>query len=279
LKLSRRKIEGDMEMRRAVDTVIKQVGDGPPRVLLVTAATVERDTLLRLFRQVVHSAPVYDFRKRRTYLRLGQIGGVEVITVQCEMGTVGPGASLDTVADAIDDLNPSAVIMVGIAFGIDEKKQNIGEMIVSKQVQSYEQAKVGTRRSDGSLVIQLRGDRVTASTRLLGRLRLAQVEWTGKKVRFGVMLTGEKLVDNVDFRGGLKALSDQIEGGEMEGGGLYTAAVGRKVDWIIVKAICDWADGHKSRNKDRRQASAAEQAVSFVLLALRQGGFLTMHEA
>jgi nucleoside phosphorylase len=51
------------------------------------------------------------------------------------------------------------------------------------------------------------------------------------------------------------------------------------VDWIIVKAICDWADGHKSRNKDRRQASAAEQAVSFVLLALRQGGFLTMHEA
>jgi nucleoside phosphorylase len=265
-----------MDMRRAVDTVVKEIGDGPPRVLLVTAATIERDTLLRLFRQTVHSEPVYDFKKRRSYVRLGHLGGVEVVTVQCEMGSVGPGASLETIADAIDDFNPTAVIMVGIAFGVDEKKQEIGEIIVSRQVQSYEQARIGTSGLDGALVVEPRGDRVTASTVLLGRLRLAQAEWTGKKVRFGVMLTGEKLVDNVDYRDSLKTLSDQIEGGEMEGGGLYTAASGRKVDWIIVKAICDWADGNKGRNKARRQALAAEQAVSFVLLALRQGGFVTM---
>jgi len=90
------------------------------------------------------------------------------------------------------------------------------------------------------------------------------------------MLSGEKLIDNVDYRDRLRSLGDQIEGGEMEGAGLYSAAAERKVEWIIVKAICDWADGNKRRNKTRRQTIAAEQAVGFVLHALQQGGFASI---
>jgi nucleoside phosphorylase len=40
------------------------------------------------------------------------------------------------------------------------------------------------------------------------------------------------------------------------------------VDWILVKAICDWADGSKN---DSAQVLAANNAANFVLYALLLG--------
>ena len=68
-------------------------------------------------------------------------------------------------------------------------------------------------------------------------------------VDFGLLLSGEKLVDNHDYREQLKRLAPEATGGEMEGAGLYVARQDAKVDWIVIKAICDRADGHKKRNR------------------------------
>lgn len=56
----------------------------------------------------------------------------------------------------------------------------------------------------------------------------------------------------------------------MEGAGLYVACQNSKVDWILVKAICDWADGQKAKDEDARQQLAADNAAAFVLHALQQ---------
>ncbi|MCP4369103.1 MAG: AAA family ATPase, partial [Deltaproteobacteria bacterium] len=56
-------------------------------------------------------------------------------------------------------------------------------------------------------------------------------------------------------------------GGEMEGAGVYAACQDKKVDWILVKAICDWAN-EKGEDKAARQQKAATNAVAFVLHAL-----------
>jgi nucleoside phosphorylase len=66
----------------------------------------------------------------------------------------------------------------------------------------------------------------------------------------------------------LKALEPEAIGGEMEGAGLYAACYRAHVDWIIVKAICYWADGKKDLNKDKQQQLAAENAAKFVLFSL-----------
>jgi WD40 repeat protein len=60
----------------------------------------------------------------------------------------------------------------------------------------------------------------------------------------------------------------------MEGTGLYSSASRRKVDWIVVKAICDWADENKQHEKTSRQKLASENAILFTLHVLRQGGFV-----
>ena len=192
--------------------------------------------------------------------------------VQCEMGSASPGAALVTVTDAVRDLDPNAVVMVGIAFGVDSSSSRIGDILVSKQLCLYEPQRVGTGQS-GAPQVTPRGDRVTASTVLLGRLRAATASWTGSPVRFGLLLSGEKLVDQVEGRDAILADYPEALGGEMEAAGLYAACAEADVDWVVVKAICDWADGKKQLNKEQRQKTAADNAARFVLHAIAQGGF------
>lgn len=104
---------------------------------------------------------------------------------------------------------------MGIAFGIDETKQAIGDVLVSKQIQDYALERVN---DDGT--VTPRGDKPSCSDNLLNRLH--QVDAVEKrrgnnwpKVRFGLVLSGPKLIDNLDYRNSLKTLHTEAIGGEM----------------------------------------------------------------
>ena len=73
------------------------------------------------------------------------------------------------------------------------------------------------------------------------------------------MLSGEKLIDNSKFKSVLLRQYPNAIGGEMEGTGLWAAAERARKPWIIVKGVCDWADGQKN---DSYQTMAAAAAVS-----------------
>lgn len=243
----------------------------PVDVLLVTVTDVEARTVYGLVKQKFNREPQARYIGPKTYYDLGTIGGARTFMVRSEMGASGPSGSLATVTEAISELSPSAVIMVGIAFGVDPDKQGIGDVLVSKQLMEYDLQRVGTD-AEGKLDLIPRGDRVQASPRLLDRFRDGELTWDGAKVRFGLILSGQKLVDNVDFREQLRKFERETIGGEMEGAGLYAAADLKKVDWILAKAICDWADGKKSEDKKQRQQLAAQNAAEFVFHILERGG-------
>ena len=154
-----------------------------------------------------------------------------------------------------------------IAFGINEEKQAIGDILVTEQLRLYDLQRMGTQEEEQPNII-LRGDKTHASPWLINLFKSTDLRWDGAKVRFGVVLTGEKLVDNVDFRNQLQSFEPEAIGGEMEGAGLYVACQDRKVDWILVKAICDWADGHKAQDKDARQETAAQNAATLTIILI-----------
>lgn len=239
-------------------------------ILLVTVTKVESLAVLEAFSKHTGQKARLVSRGEKAYHDLGVVNGAHVWLVLSEMGAGGLGGAQQTATKAIEAIKPSAVIMVGIAFGVDEKKQAIGDILVSENLRLYDLQRVGTE--DGKLQIILRGDRPHGSPWLLDAFKNADLHWHGAKVRFGCVLTGEKLVDNLDFRDQLRAFEPEAIGGEMEGAGLYTACQDAKVDWLLVKAICDWADGHKNRNKKKRQALAARNAAEFVLHTLRTVG-------
>lgn len=234
-------------------------------VLLVTVTKVESKAVLEAFcaaGQKERPEQIDD----RTYFDLGTVNGARVWMTQTQMGSSGLGASQQAIEKGIAALSPAAVIMVGIAFGVNEAKQKIGDVLVTKQLRPYDLQRVGTH--EGQPRIVLRGDKPPASPWLVNQLETAELSWEGATVRFGVVLTGEKLVDNLDYRDQLHSFETEAIGGEMEGTGLYVACHDKKVDWILVKAICDWADGNKAQDKEGRQALAAKNATSFVLYAL-----------
>jgi nucleoside phosphorylase len=244
---------------------------GEVDVLLVTVAKVEAQAVLSTVKEElgrdVRSLYVGD----QTYYDLGEIGGARALMLRSEMGVSGPSGAISSILDAITDLSPSAVIMVGIAFGVDQGAQRIGDVLVSRQISYYEPQRVGTD-ANGKPAEKARGDRVSAAPRLLDRFRDGELRWTQSNVRVGLILSGEKLVDNLDFRSRLLQVEPEAIGGEMEGAGLYSAAYRKKVDWIVVKAICDWADGKKSDNKERNQQIAAQNAAAFTIFVMEQGG-------
>ena len=239
--------------------------DVPPAdVLIVTATKIESKAVLDIFAEMTGQPARIVTKNHRTYRDLGAVGDTRVFLALTEMGSGGLGASQQAVQKGIEALRPGAVLLVGIAFGVDAEKQRIGDILVSQQLQLYDLQRIGKDH------IVLRGDKPHASPRLINYFRQADLDWNDAKVEFGLILSGEKLVDNLDYREQLKQFGPEALGGEMEGAGLYVACQDAQVDWIVVKAICDWADGYKKRNKTARQRLAAGNAAAFVAHALQQ---------
>jgi nucleoside phosphorylase len=153
---------------------------------------------------------------------------------------------------------------------MDETRQQIGDVLVSTQVQDYE---LGRLNNDGT--ITLRGDRPRASDAICNRLRQTHAIQARQQgwptVRFGLLLSGQKLVDNLSCRNSLKTLFPEAIGGEMEATGLYASATTAKVDWIVVKAICDWGHEKKEHDPDEAQKLAATNATRVLKSALDVG--------
>ncbi|HEY6764916.1 MAG TPA: hypothetical protein VI386_09095 [Candidatus Sulfotelmatobacter sp.] len=176
-------------------------------VLIVVATTVELEAVLSTF------SPGRDVRPTqiagRWYFDLGRINGTQapwwtritgprVVVTLSEMGTATIGGSLPTVLEGIRDFQPKAVIGVGIAFGMDEGDQVIGDVLVSTQLFMYEPSKVGTD-PEGPVIFH-RGDISHAPRRLITLMRVADLGWKPARVQFGLFVTGEKLIDNREFR-------------------------------------------------------------------------------
>lgn len=242
-------------------------------VLIVTVTRVETLAVLAVFEAATGQKAVAVSIRQRVYRDLGMIHGARIFLALSEMGAGGLGASLQAVSKGIEALRPAAVVMVGIAFGADEQKQSLGDILVSQRLLLYEMQRVGADK------LVPRGDRPHASPWLVDFLKSADLDWRGAKVRFGLVFTGEKLVDDIDYRKQLVGLEPEAIGGEMEGAGLYVACQEARVDWVLVKAICDWADGNKAQDKDARQQRAADNAASFVLHALQHAPLLTPQHA
>jgi nucleoside phosphorylase len=239
-------------------------------VLFVTATTPETVAMLEAFGFAQGTSPPRRTIGSLVYYDLGEHGGATVWLVRTtSTGTIGPGGSTLTVLQGIDALDPYWVVMVGIAFGVDETQQSIGDVLVASRLQTYELQRVGTT-NEGRLVLGNRNVNVPPSQALLARLMSAELD-VALTVSHGVMLTGEKLVDNLDFRASLLVLAQEAVGGEMEAAGVWASAELRKRDWGIVKAICDWGDGKKGDDKAARQATAAVNSAAFVAHAARQG--------
>lgn len=216
-------------------------------ILFVTANENEKEAFeKRFFRMGVKHVMGKEYY-------LGRFGNYESAYIHIEEQGVTNAAATPLVGEVIRKERPLAVVMVGIAFGIDESKQKLGDILVSQYILPYDDEKVLETSS------KYKEPPVRAGFNLLNAFRDSK-DWIGRPYAFsesniiiGAILTGSKLVNNYDFR--RKLLTDFSEyspiGGEMEANGIYNECRKFSVpEWIIIKGICDW--GYKKDNPKKK---------------------------
>ncbi len=227
-------------------------------VVLLTTTEVERQALYEALKPFPGRAGLIEGALHNNTYRLGQFGRYVVAHVQSTMGSQARDGSMLTVRDAISEISPKAVVIIGIAFGLRPEKQRLGDVIIAETVVPYELQRVGEKTVH-------RGQPLACGPILSERFRTRREDWSlarGEdvvRVFQGPLLSGEKLTDNHAFRDALTEAFPTAHAGEMEGAGAYAVTERMGVEVILVKAICDWADGTKS---DRAQPFAARAAVS-----------------
>src|SRR5262245_54073570 len=164
--------------------------------------------------------------------------------------------------------------MVGIAFGVDREKQQVGDVLVSKSVIPYEIKRVETQKLISRNPIPPSGSTLLNRFSNGHNWRHTLPKAQRARVFPAHILSGESLIDNEAYRKKLLSRFPLAEGGEMEGAGVFCAAHDKGVQWILVKAICDFADGRKNRNKASNQRIAAEASASLCSHVFSQLGNL-----
>jgi nucleoside phosphorylase len=207
----------------------------------------------------------------QTY-RIGTLGRYSVAHTRCSMGSSETQASALSAAEVIRKLKPKAMIVVGISFGFDCKNHRLGDVIVAEEVFPY-----GPRRVNDDGSITPRGKRKDCDRRLVQAFTDWIPDWhltrgcKAVEVHCGTVASGDVLVDNLPLRNELQNLCQDAIAGEMEATGFSAASKRWPTPFILVKSICDWADGDKDK---RAQPFAAHTAASYVCHVLSMPGVL-----
>ena len=239
---------------------IKAVKDNfRPKIAIVCAVEIELKYILKELEPSDGNQKIIKVVDGTETYYLGKFGFHTAVVTMCTMGTQGASGSILSIDSLIRLFDPTVITMVGIAFGIDKEKHLPGDVLVASSIIPYENQKL----SNGT--INYRNPIPVSSPALLNRIRNA-FEWQFKlpngtivSKHIGPMLSGEKLVNDVKFKKQLTSEYPNAIGGEMESSGVWSSATKHNKQWIVLKSVCDWADGDKN---DDYQALAAATSVS-----------------
>lgn len=244
-------------------------------ILIITATNVETEMLHQKMSPVCEDGILEIVNGDKVYYA-GALGDYNIVHCQCmSMGSQAKDSSILTTTNALMDWpNIKCVIMVGIAFGLyeseGEKPQHYADILVSEEIVPYENQR---QNPDGS--VEYRGLSCKADKHLVDAFILSSAKWQrenllGENTRIEIcsMLSGEKLIDNLEERNKLKQAFPSCRGGEMEGIGIASVCEKYSKPWIVLKGICDFADGNKRDGKKEKQRDAAGAAVEACMSAL-----------
>lgn len=198
--------------------------------------------------------------------------GPRAIAVKTEMGPLSYGGSASRALHYQAETQATALISVGMAFGIDSTRQRIGDVLISTMVLPYDNKDVRAAQG-GHKYDYSRVKAFPAKQSLLTLLRRAADTDTWRtKVHFGALLSGASRIFEASYRDtlakGCKRKGEPVIGGEMEGVGLLSVSPREAPTWIIAKGICDFADEHRDCTISTSRPLACTNAAVLVLDAI-----------
>lgn len=190
----------------------------------------------------------------------------KIVHVRTSAGSYGVNSAGGILGLAIKDLSAQYVISTGICFGLKPSfkghgEQEYGDILISSEIEDYETVRQGEQ-------FEFRGEKLPAGPGLLSAARIARDQFHAKldddnefQIFEGLMLSGQKLIDDEAFISRLVQAYPKAIGGEMEGNAIASSAIHAGRQWIMIKGICDWG----MKKEDDWQALAAERACKLAV--------------
>jgi nucleoside phosphorylase len=241
-------------------------------LLLFYATTSEREQL-----GTVAKGLGLQFRRRQhhtlgRYYEIGSVGDFEVIAIRTEMGPLKYGGSASKGIFFKSGTPATAIVQVGMAFGVDPDQQQPGDVLVSSSLIPYDRKKVLAH--DGHYRFDYTEAKLQPAKASMLELFLKEVqgnEWDFK-IHVGAVLSGGTAIYCTKYRDELvrafQPCPEQIVGGEMEAAGLISVSPVDDPAWIVVKGISDFAEDTRVEGWESTRELACRNSATFVLTAL-----------
>lgn len=193
--------------------------------------------------------------------------------VCCMLNRMGNVESAIATADLLTSWRPRNVAMVGIAGGLRPNEQQIGDVVIARDLLYFEEQKI-TPTGPRKRVVG-----VPASPILLNRASSLSHNWQdlipndvllphklarAPKTWVGAVASGEKVFAAPGAAQGLLEINEKILAVEMESWGVASAALAStvKTNFLSVRGISDLADNRKN---DLAQPLAAMAAAAWFI--------------
>lgn len=217
-------------------------------VLVLTANQIEANMMVRLLSgngtQKLDTLTADD-----SIYRIGELNGIGIVHLQPQdMASFTRKGSHRAVEAALKRFKPKLVVSLGVAFGADPESQNLGDVIVSKEIFAYD---AKNKRTNGEIKLDIKSIYEMDSTLMcswmnpLSQRKFPDCENWEYNWHWGMILSGGTVLSDADEKKRLfhaaNLTGHNIIGGEMEGCGIYLAREGENIPWVVIKGICDWA--------------------------------------
>ena len=180
--------------------------------------------------------------------------GIPVVIMQTHLGKDGPYGSYNATKKALEKLPQLKYIFaVGVCGGV-RGKVDLGDVVVSTVIQDYSSFKI---KDDKWINRSPRWD-ITHKTdfhQFLSR--------EANNIRQGMVLSGNIFITDALVQKNLVEANPEAIAFEMEGNGIASACndMMRDIVYMVVKGVCDLADGNKADNWQPQAALNAAEAL------------------
>ena len=159
------------------------------------------------------------------------------------------------------------VVAVGVCFGINRKKQRLGDVVISSIICDFVCKREGATESG----IYHRGPQNSVEDKILN-IFTPPYNFPmphNNNVHIGPVISTSNLIDNAAVKERLVKERQDAIGGEMEGAAINTAVKKKEPPalCIVIKSIGDWGDG-KKKSSEKWKPYAARAAACYVKTVL-----------
>lgn len=254
------------------------------KIMIITANEIEKTSLFA-YAFELNKTPFVQIGVKNIVYTFFTFGSMVVAHVEINAGSYSNGGSSEVIKNLMWKAKPNIVILLGVAFGCDPSKTQLGDVLVGRQHFSYDKS---SKISEETLSIK-KLHIEEPDEYMLNRFK-ALVTTEDKivsdfnkpfQVVSGNMITGEFVVDSIDFREMIFKPFEAfgVVGGEMEAQGAFAEVRKyKRTHCILIKGICDWGAGKNEKieednPKNKLQTFAALNACKVCYQLLSEKNF------